>query len=135
MILQEIEGGISSPGAHSGVEARLRQPPSDVCVLMIDGQGTIRGPVSGDGSLFGIDLQRLIGRPVADWIHGLLLQGDCHSYNLRYLAYLAHFSGWRPFEGVDIDGRRITIELRVRMPESMSPGLFIMEIRRATELR
>jgi hypothetical protein len=135
MILQEIEGGISSPGAHSGVEARLRQPASDVCVLMIDGQGTIRGPVSGDGSLFGIDLQRLIGRPVADWIHGLLLQGDCHSYNLRYLAYLAHFSGWRHFEAIDIDAQRFAVELRVRMPESMSPGLFIMEIRRVTELR
>lgn len=62
------------------------------------------------------------------------MQGDCHSYNLRYLAYMAHFSGWQRFVAIDVNGHHFVVELRVRMPESMLPELFIMEIRQVTEL-
>ncbi|MDP2133254.1 MAG: PAS domain-containing protein [Sulfuritalea sp.] len=106
---------------------------SDYCTLILDSLGRILSCGAPAEKIFGLSQNRLIGRPLSDFIGGLFLKASSPSYSARYLGYLCNDRDWRKFAATDAAGQAFHVELNLARMAHNGPEreMYLLNLRRA----
>jgi PAS domain S-box-containing protein len=98
--------------------------------LMIDRSGRILSCGMPAEKLFGASQARLIGRPISEFIDGLVRGGTSPSYRARYLVHLCADGSWSQFEAKDVHGCAFKVEVNVSQMMANGQEIFLLTVRR-----
>lgn len=114
--LARVAAGQPDPGEHG--------------TLMIDRTGRILSCGTPVEKLFGASQARLIGRPISEFIAGLMRGGTSPSYRARYLVYLCADGNWSHVEARDVHGQPFSVEVNVSQMLASGQEIFLLTVRR-----
>ncbi len=101
--------------------------------ILLDGLGRILSCGEPVERIFGARQIELMGRPISEFIVGLLLEGRSPSYDARYLAHLCNQDGWREFGARNVAGLGFKVELNLSRMVAQSQEIFLLNVRRVED--
>lgn len=102
---------------------------SEYGTLILDRLGKILSCGEPAERIFGASQVQLMGRPIADFIAGLLFGGTSPSYSARYLAHLCAGDAWRKFEATNALGQGFTVEINLSRRVTEGREVVVLNLR------
>ncbi len=97
--------------------------------LLLDGYGTIVKSSRAAAAMFSARPLMLEYTAIRSRIAELPFSHTSPSYNARQMAYLSNDRRWHRFQGVDVVGRTLTVELSVSRTNAEAQPLFLVKLR------
>ena len=98
--------------------------------LILDRQGSILACGGPAARLFGASGVSLLGRRISEFIAGFFLAGNVPSHDATIARCFCASDNWRPFDAMDIEGRRFAVELSMSRVTAHGEQLFVLNLRR-----
>lgn len=98
--------------------------------LMLDRSCRILSCGDSATKVFGLSQLLLMGRPISEFIPGILSAGRSPSFGARYLAHLCAEGKWRTVAAKDAMGRQFKLELHLSKMVAGGREIFLLTMRR-----
>ena len=123
------------PGEKSALAVRHGSAPTvgETATMILDRLGRILSCGTPAECLFGTSQHQLMGRRIAEFIAGLLLEGRSPSFDARYLAHLYREGGWREFGAMNAAGITFAVDLNLSRIASRGREIYLLNVRRLEE--